>query len=427
MAWPAWCRCCNRATRSPHDSAAAAATRERSRSSGPATSGCPPRPRLARFGHTVVLAERDADAGWPRCAPGACPSSRPASTSWWPTAWRPAVWPSPTRPSMRWRAPTSSSSACPLPRVPMVRPTSRTWKRRPRRSPRHLKHGAIVVNKSTVPVGSATLVDQMISRSDVRVVSNPEFLREGTAVHDSLNPDRIVVGADDPAAAASVGRALLRHRGTADRDRHHDVGDDQVRLQRLPGHQAELRQRRWPACAKRSGPTPATSCSVSATTSASGSSSSDPVRAGADPACPRTPGPFCTSPATAGYDFSLLAGTIASNDEQLARVVRKVETAAGGVAGRRAGRRLGADLQGQHGRPPRLAERGGHPASGRAGRPRPGLRSHRVGPRRTCRDDLRGLELKGDPYEAGDGRPGARRPDRMGCLPLARLRAGAAR
>ncbi len=69
----------------------------------------------------------------------------------------------------------------------------------------HLKHGAIVVNKSTVPVGSATLVDQMISRSDVRVVSNPEFLREGTAVHDSLNPDRIVVGADDPAAAASVG------------------------------------------------------------------------------------------------------------------------------------------------------------------------------------------------------------------------------
>ncbi len=68
-----------------------------------------------------------------------------------------------------------------------------------------LRRDAIVVNKSTVPVGSATLVDQMIGRADIRVVSNPEFLREGTAVHDSLNPDRIVVGADDPAAAARVG------------------------------------------------------------------------------------------------------------------------------------------------------------------------------------------------------------------------------
>ena len=77
----------------------------------------------------------------------------------------------------------------------------------------HLSPGAIVVNKSTVPVGSASLVDQMIGRSDVRVVSNPEFLREGTAVHDSLNPDRIVVGADDPAAAASVSASSSRPPG----------------------------------------------------------------------------------------------------------------------------------------------------------------------------------------------------------------------
>jgi UDPglucose 6-dehydrogenase len=68
-----------------------------------------------------------------------------------------------------------------------------------------LKPGAIVVNKSTVPVGSATMVEQVIGRSDIAVVSNPEFLREGTAVVDSLNPDRIVVGADDPEAAAKVG------------------------------------------------------------------------------------------------------------------------------------------------------------------------------------------------------------------------------
>ncbi len=69
----------------------------------------------------------------------------------------------------------------------------------------HLAHGAVVVNKSTVPVGSTQLVEQLLDRPDVAVVSNPEFLREGTAIHDALHPDRIVVGADDRAAAARVG------------------------------------------------------------------------------------------------------------------------------------------------------------------------------------------------------------------------------
>ena len=45
----------------------------------------------------------------------------------------------------------------------------------------------------------------MLGRTDVQVVSNPEFLREGTAVPDSLHPERIVVGADDQSAAARVG------------------------------------------------------------------------------------------------------------------------------------------------------------------------------------------------------------------------------
>lgn len=70
----------------------------------------------------------------------------------------------------------------------------------------HLARGAIVINKSTVPVGSATLVEEWIGRHDVSVVSNPEFLREGTAIHDFLHPDRIVVGSDNPESAALVGR-----------------------------------------------------------------------------------------------------------------------------------------------------------------------------------------------------------------------------
>jgi UDPglucose 6-dehydrogenase len=68
----------------------------------------------------------------------------------------------------------------------------------------------VVVNKSTVPIGSgnwvgALLRDSIQTRnggpaSEVAVASNPEFLREGSALHDSLYPDRIVVGADEQRA-----------------------------------------------------------------------------------------------------------------------------------------------------------------------------------------------------------------------------------
>ena len=68
----------------------------------------------------------------------------------------------------------------------------------------HLREHAIVVNKSTVPVGAAAMVSDAIGREDVSVVSNPEFLREGSALHDFLNPDRIVIGSDDPHAAQRV-------------------------------------------------------------------------------------------------------------------------------------------------------------------------------------------------------------------------------
>jgi len=63
---------------------------------------------------------------------------------------------------------------------------------------------AIVVNKSTVPVGSTKVVERALERPDVKVVSNPEFLREGSAVQDFLKPDRVVIGSDDQAAAMKV-------------------------------------------------------------------------------------------------------------------------------------------------------------------------------------------------------------------------------
>jgi len=68
----------------------------------------------------------------------------------------------------------------------------------------HLRAGAVVITKSTVPVGTGKLVLGALGRNDVHVVSNPEFLAEGTALRDCLRPDRIVVGAASEAIARSV-------------------------------------------------------------------------------------------------------------------------------------------------------------------------------------------------------------------------------
>ncbi len=71
---------------------------------------------------------------------------------------------------------------------------------------RHITSYKVIVEKSTVPVYTNEWIRRVIERNGVRrdffdVVSNPEFLREGTAVEDFLHPDRIVVGADSARAA----------------------------------------------------------------------------------------------------------------------------------------------------------------------------------------------------------------------------------
>ena len=78
----------------------------------------------------------------------------------------------------------------------------------------HLRRPAVVVDKSTVPVGTAdkvraTIAAGLAARGEViafDVVSNPEFLKEGAAVEDCMRPDRIVIGADNPAAVATLKR-----------------------------------------------------------------------------------------------------------------------------------------------------------------------------------------------------------------------------
>jgi UDPglucose 6-dehydrogenase len=62
----------------------------------------------------------------------------------------------------------------------------------------------VIVDKSTVPVGTGDEVERIIRAAnpdaDFAVVSNPEFLREGAAIDDFKRPDRIVIGSDDPRA-----------------------------------------------------------------------------------------------------------------------------------------------------------------------------------------------------------------------------------
>jgi UDPglucose 6-dehydrogenase len=193
----------------------------------------------------------------------------------------------------------------------------------------HLRSGAIVVNKSTVPVGSANMVEQVIGRGDIGVVSNPEFLREGTAVLDSLNPDRIVVGAEDAQAAAKVGELFSSTRAplivtdatTSETIKYasnaflatklsfvnalaglcEEVGADARDVLLGLGYDKRIGFEFL-----RPGPGWGGSC------------------------LPKDTRALLHIAGEAGYDFSLLAGAIASNDEQLSRVVGKVETACGG-------------------------------------------------------------------------------------------------
>ena len=79
----------------------------------------------------------------------------------------------------------------------------------------------IIVNKSTVPVGTADLVIKIIKENQQKkiefdVVSNPEFLREGAAVKDFENPDRIVIGSESK-KAEEIMTSLYRSRARADR------------------------------------------------------------------------------------------------------------------------------------------------------------------------------------------------------------------
>ena len=281
----------------------------------------------------------------------------------------------------------------------------------------HLPYECVVVNKSTVPVGSTRVVERVLDRPDVKVVSNPEFLREGSAVQDFLKPDRIVVGSTDQAAAIKVSSLYLG-----------------VAAPVIVTDPASAETIKYAANAFL-----ATKLSfvnaMAAICEGVGADVDDVVlglgydkRIGQDFL---RPGPgwggSCFPKDTrallkiaddAGYAFDLLEGVIAVNDEQFDRVDRQGRDGRRRRRRRAARRRLGPDVQGPHRRPARSRRRspiidGCWPAGARsrpttrrstgteAGCPTPASRS---APIRT----------------PGRGRRRARRAHRVGRVPLAR-------
>ena len=191
-----------------------------------------------------------------------------------------------------------------------------------------LREGAIVVNKSTVPVGTTVVVDEVIQRSDITVVSHPEFLREGTAVNDFLHPDRVVVGADDRSAAEQVAalyesidtQVIITDAASAETIKYAANGFLAMKISFVNA--------------------------VAAMCEAVGADVVDVVEGiGSDRRIGREflrPGPgwggscfpkdshaLVHVAASHGYDFSMMRGVIAVNDEQRERMVRKVQHAAG--------------------------------------------------------------------------------------------------
>ena len=193
-----------------------------------------------------------------------------------------------------------------------------------------LRSGAVVVNKSTVPVGSTKVVERELKRSDIAVVSNPEFLREGSAIQDFLHPDRIVVGSDNQEAAIAVGALYEK------------VGAPVVVTDPASAETIKYAANAFLA----------TKISyinaVAAICEGVGADINDVVLGlGYDKRIGHEflrPGPgwggSCFPKDTkamvkiaedAGYDFGLLKGVITVNDQQYGRIVDKIRTAAGGT------------------------------------------------------------------------------------------------
>jgi UDPglucose 6-dehydrogenase len=197
-----------------------------------------------------------------------------------------------------------------------------------------LLESAIVVNKSTVPVGSTKVVERVLRRPDVAVVSNPEFLREGTAVHDFLHPDRIVVGSDDQGAAIRVASLYLgvpaplivTDPATAELIKYAANAFLATKLSFINA---------IAAVAEHVGADVADVVVGIGSDKRIGQEFLKPGPGWGGSCFPKDTKALVRIAEDAGYDFSLLRGVIAVNTEQQERVVAKIRAAAGELHGTR--------------------------------------------------------------------------------------------
>ena len=196
-----------------------------------------------------------------------------------------------------------------------------------------LRRDAVLVTKSTVPVGSAQMVNSLIpERDDIAVVSNPEFLREGHAVDDFLEPSRVVVGGDIPAARARVA------------DLYTDLQAPVLVTDPASAELVKYATNAFLATKISFANAIANVCeAVGADIRQVGLGMGHDPRIGFDhleagpgfggSCLPKDVSALLHFAREAGYDFALLRGVLEVNDEQRARVVTKVRALAGGDLG----------------------------------------------------------------------------------------------
>jgi UDPglucose 6-dehydrogenase len=205
-----------------------------------------------------------------------------------------------------------------------------------------LKDGAVVVNKSTVPVGSFHVVGDALGRDDVYVVSNPEFLREGSAVHDCLHPDRVVIGADSETAACLVAslyasldaEVIFTDPASAELIKYAANGFLAMKISFINSVAALCEQ---------VGADVASVVEGIGSDRRIGRSFLNPGPGWGGSCFPKDSRALVAIAADHGYDFSLMRGVIDINEQQYERMVHKVVRAAGRAAdGRLDGVAVGA-------------------------------------------------------------------------------------